>query len=326
MSSISSKGSDRYKKSWKSKRNSHGSGSHENLNKKRITESSNPPVSHSGPHLVSGNAVGGVGTPSSMFHSDTNTLLPRLSLLGNTAPPLNIPQDDFLVKPIDTVKTQRITDLTNSTTHPYLHHFLKNLNMIKLSSHKLIGLETRVLARGLSFCRNQDLDKFKVIKGLQLFARNFILKQMYSKDIPNKPKFKSQEHKALDTPIDLLEENDPLDLIDRINLEHLLRRFDQSEPPVPIAQMCKKKSDNVTPLSTNSNVLAFVKLTGSEIHKINTSRTSQDNLSKAEREALKSLADNSTITIKPSDKGGNVVIMNKENFVDMCNKILNNKI
>lgn len=89
--------------------------------------------------------------------------------------------------------------------------------------------------------------------------------------------------------------------------------------------MFKKKSDKFPTLSTNSNVLAFVKLTCSEIWKVNTSCNRQYNLLEAKREALQSLAANSTITIKPSDKGDNIVIINNEYYVEMCNKILSNK-
>lgn len=65
---------------------------------------------------------------------------------------------------------------------------------------------------------------------------------MYSKDVPHQPKFKSQELTALVTVIELLEENDPPDLIDRIDLKHLLGCFDQSEPPALLQQTFKKKS------------------------------------------------------------------------------------
>lgn len=75
------------------------------------------------------------------------------------------------------------------------------------------------------------MDKFEVTKDIQFFARKLILKQMYSKDVPQQPRFKSQELEALNSLIELLEENDPPDVIDRIDLEHLLGRFDQTELP-----------------------------------------------------------------------------------------------
>lgn len=48
------------------------------------------------------------------------------------------------------------------------------------------------------------------------------------------------------------------------------------------------------------------------------------NLNEKEVEALKSLADNNQITIKPSDKGGNIVLLNNEDYINICKKILNN--
>lgn len=169
------------------------------------------------------------------------------------------------------------------------------LNVVNLSSYTLSNLETQVLAQRLSFRPNKDIDKFEVIKELQLFARKYILKQIYTKEIPIKPDFEPYELEALDTLIELLEENDTPELIERIDLEHLLGRFDQSEPPAPTPCTLKKKSDKFPTLSTNSNVLAFVKLTTSEICKNNSPKSKHDNLSKSEREALRSFRDHQTL-------------------------------
>lgn len=87
-----------------------------------------------------------------------------------------------------------------------------------------------------------------------------------------------------------------------IDLEHLLRRLDQSEPATSTSKTYKKKSDKFPALNTNSNVLAFKKLTCNEIKKLKISLNCHDNLLEAKRKSLKSLADNSMITIKPSDK------------------------
>lgn len=112
-------------------------------------------------------------------------------------------------------------------------------------------------------------------------------------------------------------------MIDQIDLEHLLGRFDQAEPlPMP---KFEKKLDKFPSLNTNSNVLAFVKLVGNEICKIKINQSDHDNLSVEERSALKLLKEHPGITIKPSDKGGNIVIMDNKKYIDMCMKILENK-
>lgn len=78
-------------------------------------------------------------------------------------------------------------------------------------------------------------------------------------------------------------------------------------------------------IQTNSNVLAFVRLTCSEIRKINITAKQQRNLTFKERKILKTLASNPSITIKPSDKGGNIVILDNDQYIAICNKILSNQ-
>lgn len=51
----------------------------------------------------------------------------------------------------------------------------------------------------------------------------------------------------------------------------------------------------------------------------------QDNLTKAERESITKLKNNSKIIIKPSDKGNAVVIMNTENYIIEANRQLDDK-
>lgn len=140
-----------FKKSRKSKRNSHRSGSQERSNTKQITEPSHPPAPHNDPHMVSGNVQGGVGFSSSFFHFDTSTLLPRLSSSGITALPLNSLQDDFFSK-----ANRQCGDLSDhrpvkSRGTLAQSQYETNLNVVNLSSHKITDLETQVLVRGSQF-------------------------------------------------------------------------------------------------------------------------------------------------------------------------------
>lgn len=183
-------------------------------------------------------------------------------------------QDNFLVKPIRQCRNVIDQELQQAPTPPSNTH---NCNFVNLSSYSLNEAET--LACGLSFCPNQDMDSFKVTKDIQLFTRKLILKQLYSKDVPQLPRFKSQELIALDNLVALLEENEPPDLNDQIDFEQLLGQFDQSELPNAPVQTFKKKSDKFPTLNINLNALTFVKLTCSENHKINISKDRQYNLS-----------------------------------------------
>lgn len=57
--------------------------------------------------------------------------------------------------------------------------------------------------------------------------------------------------------------------------------------------------------------------------KIQTNKDS--NISVQEVKALKQLSDNHSITIKPADKGGNIVLLDNDKYTLMCYKILKNQ-
>ncbi|CAH2283818.1 Hypothetical predicted protein [Pelobates cultripes] len=50
----------------------------------------------------------------------------------------------------------------------------------------------------------------------------------------------------------------------------------------------------------------------------------KDNLTLAERRALIELSRESNLVIKSSDKGGNIVLMDKANYIEMCMEHLEN--
>lgn len=59
-----------------------------------------------------------------------------------------------------------------------VQHNKKDLNIINLSSHILTKDEITVLKKDLSFCPNENLEKFELTKDLQLFAQKSILKSL----------------------------------------------------------------------------------------------------------------------------------------------------
>lgn len=54
-------------------------------------------------------------------------------------------------------------------------------NIINLSSYPLTADEISVLAKGLTFCPNRKINKFKTIKDLHLFTRKLQLQSMFDK-------------------------------------------------------------------------------------------------------------------------------------------------
>lgn len=65
------------------------------------------------------------------------------------------------------------------------------------------------------------MDKFEIVKDLEMFARKLMLKKMYQKP-QGSVELTPQENKATDQLVSLLEESDTTDLIDRIDLLTML--------------------------------------------------------------------------------------------------------
>ncbi|XP_053571737.1 LOW QUALITY PROTEIN: polycystic kidney disease protein 1-like 1 [Bombina bombina] len=59
-----------------------------------------------------------------------------------------------------------------------------------------------------------------------------------------------------------------------------------------------------------------------DIDLLSTNEPLPDNLTKKQRTALKALQNDITITIKPSDKGGNIVVLNTKDYVEECQRQL----
>lgn len=125
--------------------------------------------------------------------------------------------------------------------------------------------ETSVLSKGLSLCPEADIDKFKSIKDLQLFARKLLLKSMYNKDtISTEEKVKNE--KALDELIDLLDEQEGFDLINRLDVDTLLNvNTTMKEVKLGLKSKLKKKSDKFPSPNSNINLGVFLAMTTQEI-------------------------------------------------------------
>lgn len=77
-------------------------------------------------------------------------------------------------------------------------------------------------------------------------------------------------------------------------------------------QKCKNKSQKFPSLKGNPNIWMFVQQITREISNMKTKRQNS-NLSDTQIKTLQNLENNDTLVIKPSDKGGNIVLMNKMN-------------
>lgn len=122
-----------------------------------------------------------------------------------------------------------------------------------------------------------------------------------------------------------MEDQEHKDLIDNIDLESLLAAHTTPTTSGILGKsILKKKSNQFPSLSLNSNLQAFIAMTTKVIQGLNRNQ-SPDNISDKEIRALELLSNQHQLTIKPSDKGGNIVIMNNSQYESMSKKILSNK-
>lgn len=201
------------------------------------------------------------------------------------------------------------------------------MNIINLSSHTLTEAEKEVLSLGLSFCPSRSLDNFEVVKDIFLFARKLLFKSMYTKTKKSEeiiaPNLKTADFKALRDLNLLLQENEGiesswLDAWESDDSEE--EKIDDSKQH----KQFKRKSHRFPALSQNPALALFVKQTAKEIESLNKDKSIR-NLTPEQQNALHSLKNNLDITIKGSDKGGNIVLMDNSKYEEMCLKILNNR-
>ena len=86
----------------------------------------------------------------------------------------------------------------------------------------------------------------------------------------------------------------------------------------------RTKSGWVPPEPKNSNLTKYFKSITNEISNFLNKNTPTDTLEPHLKQALTDLQNDSTIEIKPADKGGATVILNKEDYHNKIMALLNN--
>lgn len=87
----------------------------------------------------------------------------------------------------------------------------------------------------------------------------------------------------------------------------------------------KPKSKTFPALHGNPNVWAFIQQVTEEIKKTKWKGLHDSNLTHSQLEALFSLQKNQNLVVKPSDKGGNLVIVERYQYESMVMRLLNNR-
>ncbi|CAJ0947719.1 unnamed protein product [Ranitomeya imitator] len=180
-------------------------------------------------------------------------------------------------------------------------------NIINLSNHILTEPEKTILQAGLSFVPTTNFDPFTWVKDINLFLRKLRRKKFFA----NSDRNKCQQLGIL-----------PEDFEDVCLLADLAEEGDRNPGEGPFTDL-KPRSTKMPPPCDHGIIDAFEKLVVDEIKRINPkNRSANPNISKEERAALQCLQSDASLIIKPSDKGGNTVLMNRVEYVKMCMDIL----
>ncbi|CAJ0915644.1 unnamed protein product [Ranitomeya imitator] len=158
---------------------------------------------------------------------------------------------------------------------------------------------------------------FSWVKDLNLYCRKLKWKKFFS--LHNKQQclelgISEDDLEGFNALTDLLEENERgRGLGPQTDLKLKSSRMPPPQTPPP-------------PPGDYTNINIFLKVVEDDLRKIG--RRNADtppNLSAEEWEALDKLEKNDQIVVKPSDKGGNLVILDHQKYVGMCKLILNDR-
>ncbi|CAJ0921339.1 unnamed protein product [Ranitomeya imitator] len=150
--------------------------------------------------------------------------------------------------------------------------------------------ELKVLNMGLSFCPTPKWDSFQLERDLQRFYRNIRLKVHF--------------------------EEPPSSTVNRLGITPSQRE----EAKITLGSLGLRNPSTFVPPKSNHAVETFINLLDRDIKgTIHEQRLGllpvRHNLNPLEKQALDTLSENRNIVIKPADKGGAIVIMNKHQYV-----------
>ncbi|CAH2292869.1 Hypothetical predicted protein [Pelobates cultripes] len=171
--------------------------------------------------------------------------------------------------------------------------------IINLSKFNLKEHHISLLNKGLSFVPTPNTNKFNWVKDTNLFGRKLALNMMH----------KRKDQKTA-KEIGMSYEDFQLH-------QTLLSLLDEQNPDPKLTDL-KPESWFTPNLSEVSSVDLFTQMTTSATESLIIPKIQHDNLTVQQRKALKELNTDQNIIIKSSDNGGNVVIMDREHFIEMC--------
>lgn len=165
--------------------------------------------------------------------------------------------------------------------------------MFNLSSKTLDQCHRSILNKGLSFVPTNHLKKFDIKVDLFKFFRQLRLREFF------------------DNGIEQVDGNSQTS----INTDDSRKRF-------------RGKSCFMPPGNRNNSIETYCRLVEQEIDAFlnENQRSAYNNLTKEEKKALEDLKSDDSIVIKPADKGGATVVMNKTDYTAECLRQLSDRI
>lgn len=166
------------------------------------------------------------------------------------------------------------------------------MTVFNLSSKTLDQFHLSILNRGLSFVPTNHLKKFDIKVDLFKFFRQLRLREFFDNGT----------------------EQDDLNSQTASNTEESRKVF-------------RGKSLFMPPVNRNNSIETYCRLVEQEVDAFlnENQRSAYNNLSKEEKKALEDLKSDDSIVIKPADKGGATVVMNKIDYVEECVRQLSDR-
>lgn len=162
-----------------------------------------------------------------------------------------------------------------------------------------------ILQKGLNFIPTNSFNHFTFVKDLHLFTRKLSWKKHFKIQA-------RKESQNLGVPLDIL-----------TDVRTLYDLSSESEIPIgegPFTDF-KPQSKRAPPRTEPACIEAFLQKVMLDVEDMMT-HPAPSNCTRMERAALRALEQDESIIIKPSDKGGNVVLMDRREYEEVCLQIL----
>ena len=165
-----------------------------------------------------------------------------------------------------------------------------------MSDHTLSNDQVNILNKGLKFCPTQKRkDPAESRLDLEGFHQKIRTKEFFSKQNPKIPKKSAN-------------------IIDKLRPYGNITNF------LKLRQKSKWKPPHGSP-----NLETFINVNEMDLSNEPPYRNKRQNISEGERIALRGLAKNNEITIKPADKGGAIFIMNTKDYIKEAERQLSDE-